>query len=56
MIRRCWGGCRADLFLIPSIAIMHAHRERIFPWGYGHILIFTAISATGVGLHVAASF
>ena len=43
-------------FLIPSAGILQAHRERVFPWGYGHILIFTAIAATGAGLHVAASF
>jgi hypothetical protein len=28
----------------------------VFPWGYGHILIFTAIAATGAGLHVAATY
>jgi low temperature requirement protein LtrA len=43
-------------FLIPSAGILQAHRERVFPWEYGHILIFTAIAATGAGLHVAASF
>jgi low temperature requirement protein LtrA len=43
-------------FLIPSAGILRAHRERVFPWGYGHILIFTAIAATGAGLHVAASY
>jgi low temperature requirement protein LtrA len=43
-------------FLIPSAGILQAHRERVFPWGYGHILIFTAIAATGAGLQVAASF
>jgi low temperature requirement protein LtrA len=43
-------------FLIPSAGILQAHRERVFAWGYGHILIFTAIAATGAGLHVAASY
>jgi low temperature requirement protein LtrA len=43
-------------FLIPSAGILQAHRERAFPWGYGHILIFAAIAATGAGLQVAASF
>jgi low temperature requirement protein LtrA len=43
-------------FLIPSAGVLQAHRERVFPWGYGHIVIFTAIAATGAGLHVAASF
>jgi Bacterial low temperature requirement A protein (LtrA) len=32
------------------------HRERGFPWGYGHILIFGSIAATGAGLHVAALY
>ena len=32
------------------------HRERAFPWGYGHILIFGSIAATGAGLHVAAYY
>ena len=36
-------------FLIPSAGILAAHRERLFPCGYGHILIF---AATGAGLHV----
>jgi low temperature requirement protein LtrA len=43
-------------FLIPSAGILQAHRERVFPWGYGHIVIFTAIAATGAGLQVAAFF
>jgi low temperature requirement protein LtrA len=43
-------------FLIPSAGILQAHRERVFGWGYGHIVIFSAIAATGAGLHVAASF
>ncbi|MDF2741042.1 MAG: hypothetical protein K0S88_2410 [Actinomycetia bacterium] len=43
-------------FLIPSAGILAVHRERVFGWGYGHILIFAAIAATGAGLHVAASY
>jgi low temperature requirement protein LtrA len=43
-------------FLIPSAGILQAHRERVFPWGYGHIVIFAAIAATGAGLQVAAFF
>jgi low temperature requirement protein LtrA len=43
-------------FIIPSAGILQAHRERFFAWGYGHILIFAAIAATGAGLHVAASY
>jgi low temperature requirement protein LtrA len=43
-------------FLVPSAAILQVHRERVFPWGYGHVLVFAAIAATGAGLHVAALF
>ncbi len=43
-------------FLMPSAELLHAHRERAFPWGYGHMLIFASIAATGGGLHVAALF
>jgi low temperature requirement protein LtrA len=40
-------------FAIPWAIILHHHRERSFFWGYGHILIFASIAATGAGLHVA---
>ncbi|PZW39845.1 low temperature requirement protein LtrA [Humitalea rosea] len=43
-------------FMLPSAVILHAHRQRAFVWGYGHMLIFAAIAATGAGLHVAALF
>jgi low temperature requirement protein LtrA len=43
-------------FTVPSADVLHAHRERAFPWGYGHILIFGSIAATGAGLHVAAYY
>ena len=43
-------------YLLPSAPILHAHRDRAFVWGYGQMLIVTAIVATGAGLHVAASF
>jgi low temperature requirement protein LtrA len=36
--------------------VLHIHRERAFPWGYGHMLIFGSIAATGAGLHVAAAY
>ena len=39
-------------FAIPWADILHYHRERSFFWGYGHILIFAGIAATGAGLHV----
>ena len=34
--------------------ILHHFRDRSWVWGYGHILIFAAIAATGAGLHVVA--
>ena len=43
-------------YMLPSAPILHAHRDRAFVWGYGQLLIVTAIVATGAGLHVAASF
>src|SRR5829696_8074385 len=43
-------------FIIPSAEVLQVHRERVFPWGYGHILIFGSIAATGAGLHVAADY
>ena len=43
-------------FTVPSAEVLHVHRERLFPWGYGHILIFGSIAATGAGLHVAAYY
>lgn len=41
-------------FLLPSGEVLHRHRGRSFWWGYGHMVIFAAIAATGAGLHVAA--
>ena len=43
-------------YMLPSAPILHAHRDRAFVWGYGQLLIVTAIVATGAGLHVAANF
>ena len=40
-------------FAIPWADILHHHRERSFIWGYGHMLIYSGIAATGAGLHVA---
>jgi low temperature requirement protein LtrA len=40
-------------FAIPWADILHHHRERSFFWGYGHMLIYAAITAGGAGLHVA---
>ena len=43
-------------FTVPAGEVLHVHRQRAFPWGYGHMLIFGSIAATGAGLHVAASY
>jgi low temperature requirement protein LtrA len=43
-------------FILPSAPVLHAYRNRAFPWGYGQMLVVTAIVATGAGLHVAASY
>ncbi|MET0457977.1 MAG: low temperature requirement protein A [Ilumatobacteraceae bacterium] len=41
-------------FITPSAELLHRFRRRSFGWGYGHIVLFAAIVATGTGLHVAA--
>ncbi len=41
-------------FMLPSGEMLHAKRHLGFRWGYGNILLFAAIIATGAGLHVAA--
>lgn len=43
-------------YMLPSAAILSAHRERSFVWGYGQMLLIAAIVATGAGLHVAAYY
>jgi low temperature requirement protein LtrA len=43
-------------YMVPSAEMLHAQRRRSFWWGYGHMIIFAAIVATGAGLHVAAYF
>lgn len=43
-------------FVVPAAPALHAHRERSFWFGYGHVVIFGAIVATGAGLHVAAYY
>ena len=43
-------------FTVPAGEVLQVHRERAFPWGYGNILIFGSIAATGAGLHVAATY
>jgi len=41
-------------FIMPSGPVLARYRSRAFGWGYGHILIYGSIAATGAGLHVAA--
>lgn len=45
-----------NYFVVPAGDILHAHRERSFGFGYGHMLIFGAIAAIGAGLHVAGYY
>lgn len=41
-------------YQVPTAEALHAHRDRSFVWGYGHMLVIVAIVASGAGLHVAA--
>jgi low temperature requirement protein LtrA len=43
-------------FILPAGPALHHQRQRSFFFGYGHMLIFAAIAATGAGLHVAAYY
>ena len=43
-------------FVVPSSHLLHAQREKSFPYGYGHIVVFGSIVATGAGLHTAAYY
>jgi low temperature requirement protein LtrA len=43
-------------FVIPAGAILHAHRERSFGFGYGHLAVFGSIVAVGAGLHGGATY
>lgn len=36
--------------------LLDAQRDKAVPFGYGHIMVFTSIVATGAGLHVAAYY
>jgi len=42
-------------FMVPSGEILARHRERLFVWGYGQVVLLAAIAAIGAGLHVVAS-
>lgn len=39
-------------FMVPSAPVLEHHRNRSFPWGYGHTLIFMSVAAIGAGLHL----
>ncbi len=41
---------------MPAGELLHAHRNRSFVWGYGHILLFGSVVATGAGLHSTAYY
>ncbi|WP_431277719.1 low temperature requirement protein A [Leifsonia poae] len=41
-------------FIIPSGELLQRYRHRAPVWGYGHILLYGSIAATGAGLHVVA--
>ncbi len=41
-------------FMMPSGELLARFRGRGFVWGYGHIVVFGALVATGAGLDVAA--
>ncbi len=44
-------------FTLPSAEILHRFRNaKAFAWGYGHLLIFASVAATGAGLHVVADY
>lgn len=42
--------------MLPSAAVLHAHRERAFVWSSVQLLMVCAIVATGAGLDVAAYY
>lgn len=41
-------------FLLPAGVMLDHYRNKAFVWGYGHLLVFASIAATGAGLHVIA--
>ena len=43
-----------NYFVLPSGPLLARYRGRSWVWGYGHMVVYSAIAATGAGLHVAA--
>lgn len=43
-------------FVVPASALLHAQRAKAIPYGYGHIVVFGSIVATGAGMHAAAYY
>jgi low temperature requirement protein LtrA len=39
-------------FILDAGAVLSRYRSRAFVWGYGHVLIYASITATGAGLHL----
>jgi len=42
-------------FTMPSGKLLARFRDRSYVWGYGHMIVFGSLAATGAGLHVAAN-
>jgi len=43
-------------FILPAGQALHLRRNHAFTFGYGHMIIFASIAATGAGLHVMAYY
>jgi low temperature requirement protein LtrA len=43
-------------FAVPWGDVLAHHRDRVWPWAFGHFLLLGAVAATGAGLHVATYF
>jgi low temperature requirement protein LtrA len=43
-------------FAVPWAQVLAVHRKRSFGWGYGHLVVYGSLAATGAGLHVAAYY
>lgn len=41
-------------FLVPFAQVLHLRRERAFVWGYGHAMVFLALTALTSGMQVTA--